>query len=73
MRSRWLLAPWGVVLLLLILLSTAMPTMAAKSPPPAMQTRVLFLPTSTATIPPADAEGMVVEVLQNIQANSFDS
>jgi len=40
MRSRWLLAPQGAILLLLILLSTAMPTIAAKSPTPEMQLRV---------------------------------
>ena len=73
MRSRWWLAPCGAALFLLILLSTAMPTMAAESPPPGMQPRVLFLPTSTATVPPTDAGSIVVEVLQNIQSNGFDA
>jgi len=73
MRSRWLLAPWGAVLLLLILLLTTLPTMAAESLPPGMQPRVLFLPTPTATIPPADAESIVVAVLQNMQTNGFDA
>src|SRR6266852_2882094 len=70
MPSRWFLAPCGAILFLMVLLSTVMPGFAAGN---AKHTpRLLFLPTPTATIPPIDVESIVVDVLQNMQANGFD-
>ncbi len=61
MRSRWFLAPRGVVVFLLVLVSTALPSYAAGSA------------TLTATIPRTDVESRVLEVLQNMQTNGFDA
>jgi hypothetical protein len=71
MRARLFLAPCGAILFLMVLLSMAMPGFAAGN---AKHTpRLLFLPTSTATVPPMDVESIVVDVLQNMQTNGFDA
>jgi len=60
MRSRLFLAPGGVVVFLLVLLSTALPTYAAdRSTLPAANPRM-------------DVASVVVDVLQNMQSNGFD-
>ena len=61
MRSRWFQAPGGVVLFLLVLVSTALPSYAASRS------------TRTATIPQTDVASVVVDVLHNMQTNGFDA
>ncbi len=73
MRTRLFLAPGGAVLFLLVFLLTTLPGFAAGRPIPIMQQRELFLPTLTATVPPTDAESIVVDVLQNMETNGFDA
>jgi hypothetical protein len=60
MRSRLFLAPGGVVVFLLVLLSTALPTYAADR----------F--TLHAANPRMDVASVVVDVLHNMQSNGFD-
>ena len=75
MRSRWFVAPWGAVLFLLMMLSTAIPSFAAGDgrQRSVEQPHVLFLPTPTVTVPSTDAASIVVDVLQNMQTNGFDA
>jgi hypothetical protein len=73
MRSRWLLAPCGALLFLLLFVSMVLPSFASGRPTPGVQPRVLFLPTPTVTVPPSDAASIVVDVLQNMQTNGFDA
>ncbi len=75
MRFRWLLAPCGALLFLLMIVSTAIPGVAAgeRRQRSMEQPQVLFLPTPTATVPPTDAAHIVVDVLQNLQTNGFDA
>ena len=73
MRARLSLAPGGAVLFLLVFLLTTLPGIAAGRPITVVQPRVLFLPTTTATVPPTDVTSIVVDVLQNIQTNGFDA
>ena len=61
MRSRWFLAPAGVVVFLLVFVSTAMPGSAAGRS------------TRTSAIPRTDVAGVVVDVLHNMQSNGFDA
>ena len=61
MRSRWFLASGGVVVFLLVLVSTALPSYAASRS------------TLTGTIPSIDAATIVINVLQNMQSNGYDA
>jgi hypothetical protein len=75
MCYRLFLAPWGAFLALLVVLWTAALGFAAGAGRDSslMQPHVLSQPTPTPTAPAATVEQIVVEVLQNIQANGFDA